>query len=440
MRYFLKRVKIEGFRGVNNESEPLDVKFEVDKVNSLFAPNGTGKSSVFDAIYFALNGKLPKLEILHQVEHGDEYYVNRFHVGGIATIELEFETDETTPTTHSIKIVRHADGSKQITSPSGYADPQKLLDSLNQSFTMLDYHTFNKFIDHTPLDRGRSFSTLLGLDIYSDFRQTLKTAIDTRALRADLGIPTIESEISTLTTASGTALSRLDSAYGSLVGESIEDVEKLETYEAKVLGVLASIELVKPVVKDKTFDELDFDAIKAAVKSAEASKDQEKLAVVTGTLTKLNALGEPNTQVIEDDQQSLNTMIAESVILLTSTAGLARKQLYLAADHLLSSGGWHDSNTCPLCSSELDSPIADVVAQQRQQYTDFDAKVGYIKTTWENSTLRTRVATLELAIGADVPDEEKQLATFDQKVKDGVAKVENLTTLTTGAKIKCCAY
>ena len=46
-RYFLTRLSIEGFRGVNNENDPLDISFRPDAVNSVFAVNGIGKSSIF---------------------------------------------------------------------------------------------------------------------------------------------------------------------------------------------------------------------------------------------------------------------------------------------------------------------------------------------------------------------------------------------------------
>ncbi len=41
-RYFLTVVKIEGFRGINNEGDPLEIKFRTDAVNSIFAANGLG--------------------------------------------------------------------------------------------------------------------------------------------------------------------------------------------------------------------------------------------------------------------------------------------------------------------------------------------------------------------------------------------------------------
>jgi DNA repair exonuclease SbcCD ATPase subunit len=77
--WFLECVEIEGFRGINNEGDPLVLNFVRDAVNSVSAPNGVGKSSIFDALTFALRKKISKLDGLPAAEGGDSYYLNRFH-------------------------------------------------------------------------------------------------------------------------------------------------------------------------------------------------------------------------------------------------------------------------------------------------------------------------------------------------------------------------
>ena len=55
-RYFLTRLRVEGFRGINNEANPLDLRFSPTAVNSVFAVNAIGKSSAVVAVlaYFFL--------------------------------------------------------------------------------------------------------------------------------------------------------------------------------------------------------------------------------------------------------------------------------------------------------------------------------------------------------------------------------------------------
>ena len=47
--WYLQEISIEGFRGINNEGAPLVLRFKPEHVNSVSAPNGVGKTSIFDA-------------------------------------------------------------------------------------------------------------------------------------------------------------------------------------------------------------------------------------------------------------------------------------------------------------------------------------------------------------------------------------------------------
>ena len=49
-------------------------------------------------------------------------------------------------------------------------DPKEFLATLKAAFALLDYRTFARFIEESPLERGRTFSALLGLAEYSDCR------------------------------------------------------------------------------------------------------------------------------------------------------------------------------------------------------------------------------------------------------------------------------
>ena len=74
--WLLQSVEIEGLRGINNEGAPLLLRLKPDCVTSISAQNGVGKSSIFDAITFAIRGIIPKLDGLAASENGRSYYVN----------------------------------------------------------------------------------------------------------------------------------------------------------------------------------------------------------------------------------------------------------------------------------------------------------------------------------------------------------------------------
>lgn len=43
-------------------------------MNSVFAVNGIGKSSIFEALYYAIYGAIPKLQSLQTQERPQDYY------------------------------------------------------------------------------------------------------------------------------------------------------------------------------------------------------------------------------------------------------------------------------------------------------------------------------------------------------------------------------
>src|SRR3546814_3238490 len=88
----------------------------------------------------------------------------------------------------TIRLQRNAAGNRTVSSPSGHPDPEGFLTTLREAFALLDYRNFARFIEDSPLERGRTFSALLGLSAYSDRRQAMQVACDSRTLNTDLEI------------------------------------------------------------------------------------------------------------------------------------------------------------------------------------------------------------------------------------------------------------
>jgi hypothetical protein len=84
-----------------------------------------------------------------------------------------------------------------------------------------------------------------------------------------------------------------------------------------------------------------------------------------------------------------------------------------------------------VCSSELDRPIAEIVTEQQQQYTQFDTKSTELKTAWQESTWRSRISTLEQTVGTDLEEAEKLFSGFDQKMREGRCTHKDITSIAT---------
>ena len=190
--WFLERLEIEGFRGINNEGDPLVLKLNKNAVNSITAPNGVGKSSIYDALTFALKGSIRKLDDLPSAEAGGSYYNNLFHSQGIGKITLVL-SPAAGGNSVSITVLRDKLGKRTVSGPAGM-DAEALLAELNREFVLLDHKTLQTFIDDKALDRGRSFSGLLGLAQFSMVRQQLQGLANTRAFNNHINMAALNTQ------------------------------------------------------------------------------------------------------------------------------------------------------------------------------------------------------------------------------------------------------
>ncbi|MGY3033793.1 hypothetical protein ACVIIV_002963 [Bradyrhizobium sp. USDA 4354] len=253
--WYLQKVSIEGFRGINNEGAPLVLKLKPDCVNSISAPNSVGKTSIFDAVVYAITGRIPKLDELPAAEKGSSYYLNRFHAGGVGTITLTLvpagggaEVDVT--------VRRDAAGGRTVAASTG-ADGNAILADLNREFVLLDGKTFQDFIDLAPQKRGRSFAGLLGLKRYSALRQGVASLTNTRAFNNHFGVATKEAKQNTATVSLQRAQANIREAFTALVGDEYDPAEAETSMLAKAHSALSGIELLKPLCEGRTFEEID---------------------------------------------------------------------------------------------------------------------------------------------------------------------------------------
>ena len=239
-RYFLTQIAIEGFRGINNNGDPLTLSFKPECVNSIYANNGVGKTSIFEALQFAIHGGIPRLAALQDAEQGDSYIVNRFHPAKTATIDLKLSPDDGSADV-TIRIVRDANGNRAVTSPSGHATPVDVLHALREDFVLVDYKTFAGFIDNSALLRGRSFSALIGLSQYSNLRQAIEGANNTATLRNDLGIKVLSANIGEHKASVAKTERKIIEAYTDLTGQTLDQIDDRATLESTVTQVLTDM-------------------------------------------------------------------------------------------------------------------------------------------------------------------------------------------------------
>ncbi|WP_117191403.1 AAA family ATPase [Rhizobium terrae] len=371
-RYFLGSLSIEGFRGINNDGDPLVLKFKSDAVNSVHAPNGVGKSSIFEAVYFAIHGIVPRLKALQEAEQGDSYIVNRFHPGQQATVDLTFVSDDGSPDV-AIKVVRSANGARLVTSPSGHADPQQFLASLQEDFVLVDYNRFAKLIDISALERGRSFASLVGLSRYSRLRQALDGAKRTQNVNSDLGLSALDAEVTTGARALSAIERRVIAAHDEVAGAGGAAVDKLSDLKAAVTAALSAIALLKPLIGEASVMDLDFEAAELAIEKEEGGEARKTLDTLTTSATSLSGL-EVTVEELADVDRLLE-LAGRRDEAVRSVGAEALHALLRDALAVVSGADWHDPNQCPVCEAKGSDPLKPRLEGKIAKY-DAAAQLG----------------------------------------------------------------
>ena len=417
-RYFLTRLKIEGFRGVNNESDPLDLRFQPGCVNSVFAVNGIGKSSIFDALSYAIFGTIPKLDTLQAQEKPEDYYTNRFHSQQAAVLDLEFLPDDGGGAV-TICVKRDAAGNRTATSPSGHADPEGFLRTLREAFALLDYRNFARFIEDSPLERGRTFSALLGLSEYSDRRQAFQAVSDSRALNTDLEVKVLTTTKTAAQQEAQRALTTVRTSYEKVTGATLQDIARLDDYAADIVRALGDVELLKAHFAGKTLAGIDFDAIKDAIKTAEGGEKRRELEQAIQAIASLEALAAHDLAKAQGDKAQIELLVDARDALLAKTRGDLFKRLYDAAHTVIDKGVWTHDDKCPLCENDFAGSISTHISGQLGQYAEAASKAAEIKDAWQASTWKGLLSAYESAAALGLDAKERRLTALDAKFSSG---------------------
>jgi len=391
-RYFLASVAIEGFRGINNDGDPLVLKFKHDAVNSVHAPNGVGKSSIFEALHFALYGTVPRLEDMRDAERGESYIVNKFHPAKQATVALVFKSDDGTPDV-SITVVRTAAGKRVVKSPSGHADPEKFLADLCEDFVLVDYRRFARLVDCSALDRGRDFASLIGMSRYSQLRQALDGAKNTRNINNDLGLLALENEVAAESRALETVKQRVLASYQEVTGAADGQMTDTAALKAQVTAGLAGIALFAPLLANTTVMDLDFDAAEKIVDREEGGRARKRLDELNTAAATLHGLAVSAAELSEIDALVSAAKARDEAMRKVGAASL--HALLKNALAVVDSADWHDPKVCPVCEKAGDTPLRDQLNAKIALYDEADQLDTELKRQVQSAACVGKLRLLE---------------------------------------------
>ena len=200
------------------------------------------------------------------------YYCNLFHCDKRSSIELTFNPDDSSGNV-VISVERNPDGSKNVTSPSGHADPHGFLKEISSELVFLDNKIFQKFIEDSPLDRGRSFAKLLGSSQLSEFRHLLNTLSNSGNINTDFQLNVFEIRLDGLAGSKRAILNRIVQSYKSITGSPPNDATDHQAIKQGVTKILNNVELLKPFLKVKDITTADYVEIRKTINSAIANAE-----------------------------------------------------------------------------------------------------------------------------------------------------------------------
>lgn len=182
-KIFIKSISIEGFRGINNDGNPLLIDFKTDGVTSIFGENGKGKSSIFEAFLFSILGRIIRFDDYHGDIKDKKAIKNLFHPRD-GNIVIEFIDDSNNVS--DIIVLVNANGDRSIRSFS-IPNPEAFLVSLCSNLNFLDYKSFEKIMLTSSEETGKLFSNLVGFGGFIAIKDKFDKISRTQNINNDFG-------------------------------------------------------------------------------------------------------------------------------------------------------------------------------------------------------------------------------------------------------------
>lgn len=166
-------IRIEGFRGFN---KPTELVFD-DGLNVVYGPNGFGKTSLAEALEWALFGETSRQQYARSKGEIKDSLANlHYPTDKRPTVELDLRIETDVVTVRRDLI----DDNNSFVYVNGKLAPDLSSLRISREVTpnpVLAQHALREFLNTEPVNRWNALSQLLGLEAVSSFRACLQRAI-----------------------------------------------------------------------------------------------------------------------------------------------------------------------------------------------------------------------------------------------------------------------
>ncbi len=318
------RIRAEGFAAYR---KPVDIDFTDVEFFSLSGPTGSGKSSLIDAMVFALFGRVPRL--------GGNSVAPAISVGmDAAKVAFDFEVDDVTYTAvrradrtgsgASVKEARLQIGEKVVA--DGAAEVTDEVESvLRLRFddfirtVVLPQGEFARFLSAGKAERQALLRSLLGLDIYQEVRTLARSRAEVASERASIASQSLAGLAVATPEEAEEAESRLE-ALQDLDSKIADEERSLAESEVAVDQVRGELESLAGAIKRLTaieapedladIDRLTGEAREAVgIAEAQVAKVTDEVAAIEDELGQMLSLDRVND--LKSDFEELTKVEAE---------------------------------------------------------------------------------------------------------------------------------
>lgn len=348
-------IRIEAFRGFRDSQE---VRLDGSAV-ILTGANGTGKTSLVDAIQWLLLGKLERLEPL-RVHRNEEHIVNRYRLPGPATVEADVQVNGRALTLrragrYDSSILEVFEGDAHIQGDeaerflkSAYlADSPLTMRSALLTSALLQQDVMRELLEASAAERYRYLNELLDLGVVERFESAAKDRFAERQ----------------------TQVKQVEDQLRTLLSERDARLRRLETLEAQLRSRPGTVEVWNQLT---TLLEEKSSSIMLPLPPRSVAELQHMLAGISATRARLdglleegNALFEPSELANRPNDAQMNALREEfQVAAAAAEAGgqnvaAAREEERLAASASEAYGRLASyalallSETCPVCEQQI---------------------------------------------------------------------------------------
>lgn len=470
------RLRIEGFSAYR---AAVEVDFSGVDFFAISGPTGSGKSSLIDAMIFALYGRVPRL--------GGNAVAPAITAGADrARVALDFDANGTTHTVvrlaqrtasggASVKEARLQVGDQVLASGADDVTTavEELLKLRFDDFTrtvVLPQGDFARFLTATRSERQGLLRSLLGMDVYTRVRELAKTRAAVAGERAEAALRSMEALDLVDEETRAAAVQRRDclEALNNSMPDRTRALADLDVSvaaaESRKAELEAAIQRLNRIEAPPRLGELDELVVEARVRLGDA---EDALAAAAESLDQIEAtragLPSPDRlaawrrslQRLTEVDQRLAESVLEDAIVAADTAttelkaGLAhlnatRKALEAARNehsaHVLAAG-LAVGDPCPVCTREVshipDLPGPSDLDELREEESLQSQTVETLRERAEKA--RSHVATVEAGRAGLVEQRDIALSELEGAPApgdlDGIeAELERLGQMLSGAR------